>query len=44
MHEERLKNEPERFGEEVRERLMDGERLEAYRYANARQARGARHR
>ena len=36
VHEERLKNEPEKFGEEVRERLMDGERPKAYRYANAR--------
>jgi aspartyl-tRNA(Asn)/glutamyl-tRNA(Gln) amidotransferase subunit A len=37
VHEERLENEPEKFGEEVRERLMDGERPKAYRYANARQ-------
>ena len=36
VHEERLENEPEKFGEEVRERLMDGERPRAYRYANAR--------
>jgi aspartyl-tRNA(Asn)/glutamyl-tRNA(Gln) amidotransferase subunit A len=36
VHEERLENEPESFGEEVRERLMDGERPRAYRYANAR--------
>ncbi|HEX2742185.1 MAG TPA: amidase [Rubrobacter sp.] len=36
VHEERLKNEPEKFGEEVRERLIDGERPKAYRYANAR--------
>ena len=36
VHEERLENEPEKFGEEVRERLMDGERPKAYRYANAR--------
>jgi aspartyl-tRNA(Asn)/glutamyl-tRNA(Gln) amidotransferase subunit A len=36
VHEERLENEPETLGEEVSERLMDGERLEAYRYANAR--------
>ena len=36
VHEERLKNEPEKFDEEVRERLMDGERPKAYRYANAR--------
>jgi aspartyl-tRNA(Asn)/glutamyl-tRNA(Gln) amidotransferase subunit A len=37
VHEERLRSEPERFDEEVRERLMEGERLRAYRYANARQ-------
>jgi aspartyl-tRNA(Asn)/glutamyl-tRNA(Gln) amidotransferase subunit A len=37
VHEERLKNEPEKFGDEVRERLMDGERPKAYRYASARQ-------
>jgi aspartyl-tRNA(Asn)/glutamyl-tRNA(Gln) amidotransferase subunit A len=37
VHEERLENEPEKFGEEVRERLMDGERPKAYRYANARE-------
>jgi aspartyl-tRNA(Asn)/glutamyl-tRNA(Gln) amidotransferase subunit A len=36
VHEERLENEPEKFGEEVRERLMDGGRPKAYRYANAR--------
>jgi aspartyl-tRNA(Asn)/glutamyl-tRNA(Gln) amidotransferase subunit A len=36
VHEQRLENEPETFGEEVSERLMDGERLKAYRYANAR--------
>ncbi len=36
VHEERLENEPEKFGEEVRERLMEGERPKAYRYANAR--------
>ena len=36
VHEERLENEPETFGEEVRERLMDGERPKAYRYAKAR--------
>ena len=36
VHEERLKTTPEKFGEEVRERLMDGERPKAYRYANAR--------
>ena len=38
IHEERLQSEPERFGEEVRERLMDGERLKAHRYASAQQA------
>jgi aspartyl-tRNA(Asn)/glutamyl-tRNA(Gln) amidotransferase subunit A len=37
VHEERLRSEPERFDGEVRERLMDGERLKAYRYANAQQ-------
>jgi aspartyl-tRNA(Asn)/glutamyl-tRNA(Gln) amidotransferase subunit A len=37
VHEERLQSEPERFGEEVRERLMDGERLKAHRYASAQQ-------
>jgi len=36
VHEERLENEPEKFGEGVRERLMDGARPRAYRYANAR--------
>jgi aspartyl-tRNA(Asn)/glutamyl-tRNA(Gln) amidotransferase subunit A len=36
VHQESLENEPETFGEEVGERLMDGERLKAYRYANAR--------
>jgi aspartyl-tRNA(Asn)/glutamyl-tRNA(Gln) amidotransferase subunit A len=36
VHEERLENEPEKFGEEARERLMDGARPKAYRYANAR--------
>jgi aspartyl-tRNA(Asn)/glutamyl-tRNA(Gln) amidotransferase subunit A len=37
IHEERLKTAPERFDQEVRNRLMDGERLRAYRYANAQQ-------
>ncbi len=37
VHEERLKSAPERFDEEVRKRLMDGERLRAYRYASAQQ-------
>ena len=36
VHRERLENEPESFGEEVRERLMDGERPKAYSYAKAR--------
>jgi aspartyl-tRNA(Asn)/glutamyl-tRNA(Gln) amidotransferase subunit A len=37
IHEERLKTEPEKFDEEVRERLLDGERLKAHRYASAQQ-------
>src|SRR3712207_2760637 len=37
IHEERLRCEPERFDEEVRERLVDGEHLKAYRYASAQQ-------
>jgi aspartyl-tRNA(Asn)/glutamyl-tRNA(Gln) amidotransferase subunit A len=36
VHQERLENEPERFGEEISERLMDGASPKAYRYANAR--------
>jgi aspartyl-tRNA(Asn)/glutamyl-tRNA(Gln) amidotransferase subunit A len=36
VHRERLENEPEMLGEEISERLMDGERVKAYRYANAR--------
>jgi aspartyl-tRNA(Asn)/glutamyl-tRNA(Gln) amidotransferase subunit A len=36
VHEERLESEAETFGEEVNERLMDGERPKAYRYAKAR--------
>jgi len=36
VHEERLENEPEMFGEEVSERLMDGANKRAYHYANAR--------
>ena len=39
VHEERLKSAPEKFGEEVRGRLLDGERLRAYRYASAQQRR-----
>jgi aspartyl-tRNA(Asn)/glutamyl-tRNA(Gln) amidotransferase subunit A len=34
-HEERLSKEPDRFDDEVRERLLEGERLEAHRYARA---------
>jgi aspartyl-tRNA(Asn)/glutamyl-tRNA(Gln) amidotransferase subunit A len=37
IHEERLRREPERFDEEVRERLLDGEHLKAHRYASAQQ-------
>ena len=37
IHEERLKTDPDRFDEEVRERLLDGERLKAHRYASAQQ-------
>jgi aspartyl-tRNA(Asn)/glutamyl-tRNA(Gln) amidotransferase subunit A len=37
IHEERLNSEPERFDDEVRERLLEGERLKAYRYASAQQ-------
>ena len=37
VHEERLGSEPERFDDGVRERLMEGERPKAYRYANAQQ-------
>jgi aspartyl-tRNA(Asn)/glutamyl-tRNA(Gln) amidotransferase subunit A len=36
VHRDRLENEPESFGEEVGERLMDGEPPKAYHYANAR--------
>ena len=36
VHQDRLENEAESFGEEVRERLMEGERPKAYRYAKAR--------
>jgi aspartyl-tRNA(Asn)/glutamyl-tRNA(Gln) amidotransferase subunit A len=35
VHEERLKNEPERFDDQGLERLLAGEDLRAYRYANA---------
>jgi aspartyl-tRNA(Asn)/glutamyl-tRNA(Gln) amidotransferase subunit A len=37
IHEERLENEPERFGEEISSRLRDAEHLKAYRYATAQQ-------
>ena len=37
IHEERLKSAPEKFDEEVRERLLEGERLKAHRYAGAQQ-------
>ncbi len=35
VHEERLKTEPERFDDHGLERLLKGEELRAYRYANA---------
>lgn len=37
VHEQRLKEEPQKFGDEVRQRLLDGERLKAHRYATAQQ-------
>ena len=37
VHEERLRSEPERFDAEVRERLIEGERHRAHRYASAQQ-------
>jgi len=37
IHEERLKSAPEMFDEKVRERLLEGERLKAHRYASAQQ-------
>jgi aspartyl-tRNA(Asn)/glutamyl-tRNA(Gln) amidotransferase subunit A len=37
VHEERLKTEPEKFDDQGLERLLRGEELEAYRYANAQQ-------
>ena len=37
VHEERLQREPEGFDVEVRERLMEGERLKAHHYASAQQ-------
>ncbi|MDQ4127629.1 MAG: amidase [Actinomycetota bacterium] len=39
LHEERLKTEPERFDDQGLERLLRGEGLEAYRYANAQRRR-----
>jgi aspartyl-tRNA(Asn)/glutamyl-tRNA(Gln) amidotransferase subunit A len=39
IHEERLGSEPEKFDGEVRERLLEGERLKAHRYASAQQRR-----
>jgi aspartyl-tRNA(Asn)/glutamyl-tRNA(Gln) amidotransferase subunit A len=36
VHEEHLENEPEKFSEEIRERLLDGANRRAYHYANAR--------
>jgi aspartyl-tRNA(Asn)/glutamyl-tRNA(Gln) amidotransferase subunit A len=35
LHKERLDNEPERFGDEIGERLRDAEHLKAHRYAKA---------
>jgi aspartyl-tRNA(Asn)/glutamyl-tRNA(Gln) amidotransferase subunit A len=37
VHKERLDNEPERFGDEISERLRDAEHLKAHRYAKAQQ-------
>ena len=37
VHEKRLESEPGKFGEEVGERIRDGENLKAYRYARAQQ-------
>jgi aspartyl-tRNA(Asn)/glutamyl-tRNA(Gln) amidotransferase subunit A len=37
IHKERLENEPERFGDEISERLRDAEHLKAHRYAKAQQ-------
>jgi aspartyl-tRNA(Asn)/glutamyl-tRNA(Gln) amidotransferase subunit A len=39
IHEERLRSEPEKFDEEVRDRLLEGETLKAHRYASAQQRR-----
>ena len=37
VHRDRLKSEPEKYDDHVIERLLNGEDLEAYRYANAQQ-------
>lgn len=37
VHEERVKTEPERFDDQGLERLLDGENLQAFRYAEAQQ-------
>jgi aspartyl-tRNA(Asn)/glutamyl-tRNA(Gln) amidotransferase subunit A len=37
VHEERLKTDPDRFDDHGLERLLDGENLKAFRYANAQQ-------
>jgi aspartyl-tRNA(Asn)/glutamyl-tRNA(Gln) amidotransferase subunit A len=37
VHEERLKSDPDRFDDHGLERLLNGENLQAYRYANAQQ-------
>ncbi|MGH3144962.1 MAG: amidase, partial [Rubrobacter sp.] len=37
VHEERLKAEPDKFDDQGLERLLDGEKLKAFRYANAQQ-------
>ena len=39
VHEERLKTDPDRFDDHGLERLLNGENLKAYRYANAQQRR-----
>ncbi len=37
VHEERLKSEPEKFDDEIRQHILDGEHLKAHRYATAQQ-------
>jgi aspartyl-tRNA(Asn)/glutamyl-tRNA(Gln) amidotransferase subunit A len=37
VHEERLKSEPEKFDDEIRQHILDGEHLQAHRYATAQQ-------